>query len=59
MRRRKFSRKFKLEAVRLVRERELLLHRRPAFWMCTRMCCVDGFGRYRLIRFRSFPAVVR
>jgi transposase len=37
--RRQFSREFKLEAVKLVKERGVAVARLPAIWTCTRTCC--------------------
>ena len=42
MQRRKFGREFKVEAVRLVRERGSASLRQPAISMCTRRCCNAG-----------------
>ena len=44
-----FSRDYKLEAVKLVRERGALLPRRPGTAMSTRMCCANGFGNVATI----------
>ena len=42
MQRRKFSREFKLEAVRLVRERGVSVAQAPGISMFTRTCCANG-----------------
>jgi transposase len=47
MERRKFSREFKLEAVKLIRERGCRLPGRPVILGCMRTCCAIGFGDLR------------
>jgi putative transposase len=42
MRRRKFSREFKLEAVKLVTERGVTVAQAARIWTCMRMCCANG-----------------
>ena len=51
MERRKFSREFKLEAVKLVRDRGI--------WMFIRMFCGNGCGNRRPTRCRHFLVMGR
>ena len=57
MQRRKFSREFKLEAVRLVTDRGVAVGAGgPAIWISMRMCYANGFGTGRaVIRSTPFP----
>ena len=57
--RRKFSREFKIEAVKLVRERGVKVRRPLAIWTCMRQYCAVGFGSLPGIRVRPFPAMAR
>lgn len=41
MQRRRFSREFKVEAVKLVRNAGYLRRRPPAIWTFTRTCCAS------------------
>lgn len=45
MERRKFTREFKLEAVKLVRERGVTMAQAAGIWACTAMCYSDECGR--------------
>jgi hypothetical protein len=40
--RRKFTREFKLEAVRLIKEREVTVRRPRAIWVCMGPCSATG-----------------
>ena len=42
MERRKFTREFKLEAVRLIKERGVAVRRPRTIWVCIRRSCVTG-----------------
>jgi transposase-like protein len=42
MQRRKFSREFKIEAVKLVRERGYLWRKLAETWAFMRTCCANG-----------------
>lgn len=42
MQRRKFSREFKIEAVKLVRERGVSVAQQAATWAFMRTCCASG-----------------
>ena len=42
MQRRKFSREFKVEAVKLVRERGVSVAQARGIWTFTRTCCANG-----------------
>lgn len=55
MQKRKFSREFKLEAVRLIKDRGVAGPRLPATWISTRMCCATGCASCRPIRITRFP----
>ncbi len=44
MQRLMFSREYKLEAVKLVRERGVTVDKRPVTFVSTRLCCANGFG---------------
>ena len=59
MQRRRFSREFKLEAVKLVRERGYRQHRLRVIWTCTRTCCASGSRSSAPTRHRRFPAMAR
>ena len=50
---RKFSRNYKLEAVKLVKERRPQLHRRPVTLMPTRMCCAKGSRTFQVAPWMS------
>lgn len=59
MQRRKFSREFKLEAVRSIKDRALRWPRLPATSISTRMCCANGCASCRPIRSMRFPVMGR
>lgn len=59
MERRSFSREFKVEAVRLVRDRGVSVALGRAIWTFTRTCCGSGSGSSRTIRWRRFPVMGR
>ena len=42
MQRRKFSREFKVEAVKLIKDRGYLSRKRAATWASMRMFCANG-----------------
>jgi len=54
MQRRKFSREYKLEAVKLVRERGSAFRWPPAIWMFMRMSFASGSGNSVRTRRRRF-----
>lgn len=55
MQRRKFSREFKLEAVRLIKDRGVAVAQAARDSMPTRMCCANGCASYRQIRSVRLP----
>ena len=58
MERRKFTREFKLEAVKLIKERGVAIRAGVArIWVFTRQCCAIGSRILRSIRSRPFPAM--
>lgn len=58
--RRTFSREFKLEAVKLVRERGVsVARRRVGILICTRTCCGSGCGSKPPIRGARSRATAR
>jgi len=59
MRRRKFSRKFKIEAVKLVRKRGVSVAQAAVTWTSMRTCCANGSRSSAPIRLRRSPGVVR
>lgn len=59
MQRRKFSREFKLEAVRLVKDRGVAVAQAARDLDYTRMCCANGCAICRRIRSMRFPAIGR
>ncbi len=59
MERRKFSREFKLEAVKLVRERGVGFAQAARDLDLHVNCCANGFGSRLPTRSRRFPARVR
>ena len=59
MQRRKFSREFKLEAVRLVKERGVAVARRRGISTSMRMCCANGCGICRPTRTMRSQAMGR
>ncbi len=58
MQRQKFSREFKIEAVKLVWERGCRSRRRRAIWTCMKTCCASGFANMRPIRDQRLPDTV-
>ncbi len=54
MQRRIFSREYKLEAVKLVRERGVAVAQAARDLMSTRMCCANGFGNTATIPANPF-----
>ncbi len=59
MQRRKFSRQFKLEAVRLAGNAEFRSRKRRAVWMCMRMSSADGAGSSAPVPGRRSLAMAR
>ncbi len=52
---RQFSREFKLEAVKLEKERGVSVAQAARDSMCLRTCCASECARLRSIRGRHFP----